>query len=316
MKKEYLILAVTIIVLSAYLYFQKSDSTHYTLPVLEDLKDTEINKIEILKSGEPVLLVKEDDTWVVGNEKYPADKNQVTSLLDTIKAIKLTALVSESENYARYDLDDSKKISITAWDKDKIARKFDIGKTASSYKHTFVKLDNDARVYHAEDNFRNKFDQTEQKLTDKQVMKFDPASVIGVNVTTGKKTIAFERKQEEIKVDVSADDKKEEKAEPAPKPKDFWVAADGKEKDKTKVTAFITTFSNLKCDSFISGAKKEDYTDPVTKIDLNADKAYTLSIFKQEDDKGKYPVVSSESRFPFYLSKETVESMTTSLEEI
>jgi hypothetical protein len=93
-------------------------------------------------------------------------------MLNVFETLTLTALVSESEDYIRYDLHAGKKITVTAWQEDSLKRNFDIGKPASSFRHTFVKLNDDSRVFHARDDFRGKFDLAEDNLRDKSVLSF------------------------------------------------------------------------------------------------------------------------------------------------
>ncbi len=50
---------------------------------------------------------KKHDTWVVGPKSYPADKQKVKDMVEVIESLAVTALVSESKNYIRYELNDS-----------------------------------------------------------------------------------------------------------------------------------------------------------------------------------------------------------------
>lgn len=318
MKKEYIVLALIIVALSAYLVFHKSDSTHYTLPVLDDLGSADISRIDLVHGTTTLTLEKTGDQWVVGEEKFPANESQITSMIKAIKELKLTALISESKNYNRYELDDENKIRVSASSKDKVIRTFDVGKTASSYKHTFVKLDTDPRVYHAENNLKSTFNKTEDNLTEKLVMNFNPETVYGIQTKDNGKEMALARKQEPVTVDVTKEEKKDQ-ANPetqAPAPKDIWTDASGKEKDNTKITAFVSLFSNLKCDHYIKGQTKESLTGPIFEVTINTDKVCTLSIFPKKDEDKTYPAISSENAFPFTLSEAKVDDIKKKLGEI
>ena len=60
-------------------------------------------------------------------------------MLSAIENLTLTALVSESKNYNLYDLNEEKRINVKAWQGENLKRDVDLGKTASSFRHTFVK---------------------------------------------------------------------------------------------------------------------------------------------------------------------------------
>ena len=48
-KKEYIILGIVIAALAAYLGFQKTDRTHYELPVIAQLEAADITEVTITK---------------------------------------------------------------------------------------------------------------------------------------------------------------------------------------------------------------------------------------------------------------------------
>ncbi len=50
MKKEYIILIVLIIGLSAYLYLKKDNQVHYELPTLPQVDTDRVNHMEIVKA--------------------------------------------------------------------------------------------------------------------------------------------------------------------------------------------------------------------------------------------------------------------------
>lgn len=298
MKKEYIILTIIIIALGAYLYFQNSDSTHYTLPQPDALKQAEITKIEIAKKDAIVSISKEADNWFVGQNKFPADQTKLTPVLKMLEEIKLTALISESENYTRYELGDAGKSTVTAWANDKVVRKIDIGKTASSYKHTFVKLDGNKNVYHAAQNLKSIIDKTEDNFVDKTILAFKPESAYSVQISDGEKTHSFTKKMDEVKVDVK---KKDPAEKPDPKPEEYWLSSTGEKKGKVNVEAFIKAFSNLECNSFVADLKKDTLGKPIYSVTVTTvNKPNTLSVYKSEKDKDLI-CTSSKSNFVFNL---------------
>jgi len=303
-KKEYIILGVVIVALSAYLVFRNPDRTHYELPTIPEMEVADISKIEISKGGASIVLNKKDDKWHIAPEEYLADAGKVEGMLDGMESLTLTALVSESESYARYDLDEEDKITVKAWQGDTLKRNFEVGKTASSFQHTFVKLSGDDRVYHGRGNFRNQFDQPLDDLRDKTVMSFDQKEIEEIHITKGKEAIALKRTQ--VPVEVTAGEKDAE-ASPSPHEgvgKMVWQTADGKEGDEAKIDRLLNTLSDLRCEKYIDDKKKEDFADPVFTAQPKGTEEYTLSIFAKKDkDANNYPAISSENDYPFLLPK-------------
>ena len=167
LKKEYVILAVVIVGLSIYLLTRQTDRTLYRLPQLPPVSAKSITRIDINGPEGMISLNRADDSWTIGEQKYPADRAKVSRMLDAISDLSLTAMMSESKDYVRYDLTDKNKISVKAWAGTTPERELDIGKVGPSFRHTFVKLAGDANVYQARNNFRTTFEQGVEDLRDK-----------------------------------------------------------------------------------------------------------------------------------------------------
>jgi len=319
-KKEYIILGVIIAALAAYLAVHKTDRTHYELPVIAQLADSDITFIKITKGLEIVELKQKDDMWLIYPEKYPADTDKVTDMVDVIKALTVTALVSEAESFHRYELDPENRISIQAGSDENILRTFDIGKSAPSNRHTFIKLPKDKRVYHARDNFRNKFDQTKENLRDKTVLSVDKSKVQQVEIKDKDGNLVLSMKQAPAKVEAGAevtskteqtDEKNEEKTPPENiVPELIWQDADGNPVKESDINNFFNNVAILKCQSYISDKTKSDFTAPMYTLTMTGTKATTLSIFdKINEDDDTYPAISSENDYPFMLPAYKMDNM-------
>jgi hypothetical protein len=326
-KKEYIILGGIIVLLALYLVYQKKDRTYYELPKLPEVKKADITALKITKTDQVIELQKKDDKWMILPEKYPADSAKIDPMLDIIAGLTVTAMVSESENYNRYELDDPKKISIIALAGDKTVRSFDMGKTAPSNQHTFIKLPDDKRVYHARENFKTKFDIKADVLRDLTVLAFDKAQIQQIEVQAKeKKPLLLSMKQEPVEVDVKPEDantktkkdqtpegedtSNEQTPEKETAPKTIWQSADGETMPESDINSLLDGVSKLKCKEFIKDKGKADFTSSIYTVKLKGDKTYELSIFdKIKKDDNTYPAVSSESEYPFLLPQYKVEDL-------
>lgn len=305
-KKEFIILPLVIIALSAYLLMRSSDRTQYQLPDIPQVAAKDISRLQITKGQAGIVLNKKDDKWYIAPDEFPADANKVKNMLDAIEKLTLTALVSESKNYNLYDLDEEKKINVKAWQGENLRRDVDLGKTVSSFRHTFVRPVGDERVFHARGNFKNNFDFSVDDLRDKLVLALSPADIQLIQVIKDQQTLTISKSQTPVVVENTEAQKK---SDPAPgAKKSAWQAADGRSVDETAVNQLLNAVSDLRCEKFIIDRQKEDFTSPLFTLHLKGSQEYSLSIFSKTADKDTdFPAVSSGSNYPFLLSGSQVD---------
>jgi hypothetical protein len=308
-KKEYIFIVAIILALALYLLLRKTDRTHYQLPKIPQLSKPEISQVEISKGGTSIVLNrkdKKDKNWTISPHAYPADEDKVIKMLDIIGQLTLTALVSESKNYTPYDLDDEKMITVKAWARNTLRREFDIGKTAPSYRHTFVRLRGNHRVYHARGNFRQSFDHTLDNLRDKTVLSFEKTEIQEIHIR--KEGISLVLCLKEVSMEETSSRSPE--AQNQLPLKTEWQTPDGKRANGSKVNRLLTTLSRLRCERYVDEHKKEDFTDPMYTIQLKGMQDYGLSIFEKIDTGTEsYPATSSKNAYPFLLTEQKSENI-------
>ena len=314
-KKEYFILAGVMVALILYLVLHRSNRTHYKLPDIASVSGKQISKLEVGKAGKTVVLNKKDNTWYIEPKAYPADSDKVKNMLDVIEKLTLTALVSESKNYVRYDLTTDKKITVKAWHEKTLSHDFDIGKAANTYQHTFVRLATDSNVYHARGDFRRKFDQTVDELRDKTVLAYTQKDIREITLSHEKKTITLTQKQVSEQGGKKKD--KQDTTSEKPETKIVWQDAEGKKMDNAKVNRLLSFLNRLECETYITDEKKDELKNPTYAFTLKGDKKCSLSVFTKKDKDAKtYPAISSGNDYPFLLSESQVESIKYKNEDI
>ncbi len=322
LKKEYIILPIIIVALILYLVLHKSNRTNYTLPQLDKVTVKQINKVEINKGENTIVLNKKDDAWFIGTQAFPADSSKIDKMLDVIADLTISTLVSESKNYARYELDNPQKVIVKAWEGNTLHREFDVGKGAATFQHTFVKLAENPNVYHARGNFRSNYDLTASDLRDKIVMSFKQDEITEINITQDKATILLKQKEIDDSPAPSDTDKdakpaKDEKAEQSTPKKKIWESADGQKVNENEIKSLLTMLSDYKCDSYVDGQTKDDLANPLTVVTFKDSKEHTLSLFTKTDKDAKNtPAVSSANAYPFFLSDTQVENLNKKIDEL
>jgi hypothetical protein len=171
-----------------------------------------------------------------------------------------------------------------------------------------VKIAGDDRVYHARDNFRGKFDQTMEDLWDKTVFSFERTEIEEIHISKGGQSILFSRKQ--IPLEVSTEQTPDVESPHPPKSEIMWQSPEGKKGDESGINRLLTTLSNLRCEKYLEGRKKDDLKNPIYSVKLKGAQEYSLSIFAKPDkEANSYPATSSQSVFPFLLSKGQAEGI-------
>lgn len=299
MKKEYIFLSVIIVILVLYIVLKNTDRTHYTLPEVKPIDKEEINRIILSRGDSSITLSRSADGWKIIPARYEADTKKVDQMLDELMDFNITTLVSEAETYQRYGLTSGERIYARAFEGEKTLRQFYIGKTASTRKHTYVMFPGDPRVYEARNNIRRIFDKSVDNLRDKTVLTFEGTAASAMVIRTDGGETSLEKKMVPLPVEPSEEGKEEEQSAQR---EAKWVTTGGRTAKAESIKSLIRTLSNLKCNGYIQGKSKGDFTEPVYNIRVTANQEYSLTLYqKNEDD--KYPAVSSASDYPFLLSE-------------
>ncbi|MEA1969389.1 MAG: DUF4340 domain-containing protein, partial [Thermodesulfobacteriota bacterium] len=270
MKKEYLILAAVIALLSGYLVLHKENGNNYALPELSKIEISDITGIDIKQKEKSFLLKKDDNLWFLGDKKYPADSNKVDKMVDIVKELSVTALVSEQGSLKRYELDPENRIKVKVLSGSETIREFEIGKTAPTYNHTFIRIKGDKKVYHAKKSFRSDFDLTVGDLRDKKVFSFELESINEITIEKGELKKEFylaenklfdqdsdETVENEIGnlVDKDSDNGKFDNE----KKEKIWKSKEGSEFDKKAFDSLVSMVSDFNCSQYSDSDSKELY---------------------------------------------------------
>ncbi len=305
-RKEIIVLVVAVVALSGYLVWQRQKPTTYRLPDLPQVDGSEITHIRIERPETlPVVLKKIDQTWRVGDELFKADMDKVNGMLETIETLALTALASETGQHARYHLDDGHRIRVQAWVGDGLRRDFAIGKTVPTYRHTFVTMAGDEKVYHAREDFRGRFDRDLDQLRDKRVLTFDREKIQTVSLAVGKaEAVIFSR----VETPPAAEekDRKEENAKPETA---RWQGAKGSPVDEETLENLVASLASLECERYFYDRTKADLEggkpDYIIELTTDRKQPHRLLLFaplEGEEEERPRPGVSSENDYPFVVS--------------
>ncbi|MCU0558750.1 MAG: DUF4340 domain-containing protein [Desulfobacterales bacterium] len=295
-KKEVIVLGVVIAALSVYLLQRGQDRTRYSLPEIASLAAADITQIEISRQNQVVTLTRRDGRWIIEPQGFAAAPKSIQDMLAALSGLRLTALVAESKNYALYELDDDNRIHVKAWQGDRLGRELYIGKVAPSFRHTFVRLAGDERVFHAQDNFRFYFTGGAEELRNKTVLAFQRADITEVAVAAKQATAVFRRQPG------SGGEAAGGTAAGAAEVPETWVRSDGKPADGARLRQLVGELSELQCERFLPEAERSGLGQPVYTLTLRGSAEHTLAVFPPSGDDKTHPAVSSQSDQAFLLA--------------
>ena len=290
-KKEFLLLALIIVVLGVYLFMRSTDRVHYDLPVLSPVDPAEITSVEITTGTSTLVLTRVDETWHLTPAQWPADSSMMQDILKVLELLKISDLVSKAKAYTRYDLDAVNGISVQAYNEGTLIRDFILGKTAPTYRHTFIRLSGDDNVYMAEGDFRRVFDVTPEMMRDKLVLSFPKEEITRITII-GKDT-AVTVSSEEI-------GEKNDSEGTEPKASVTWKNDQGQDIEPSVVSALLSPLSRLLCETYLNDREPADLTDPLYTISLSGKNDYSLSIYASSQHQ-ENPAASSQTPFVFLM---------------
>lgn len=315
LKKEYLILVLAIAALGAYLVTHSKDQTHFELPEIADVESQKINRVEISKKAATIELNKKDDQWTIGPKAYVADNIKVKNMINAAAGLTITALVSESGNYDRYDLTEDKKVNVRAYAGKERLRDFDIGRQAPTHQHTFVKLMDNPKVYHAQGAIDATFDTTTDDLRDKTVLAYQKEDITTLTISKDEQSLTLTKKEVAPEQKEPAGDQKDAQPQTA---EIQWMDSNGTRILKADVDLLIGDFASLKCDDYMEDNAKDGLKNPLWTVTLTSDKEkHVLSVFDKENQESiKYPALSSGNAYAFNVHKSRIETFSKHVDKL
>ena len=334
-KKEYLILIAVIAALGLYLGLRTRDRTHFELPKPAPMESGTVDRLVIARPDGTIELIKKDARWVIEPQGYRADDITVKNMLNQLNDLTVTALVSESGSYERYDLNAEKRINVQAYTGGQKKRDLDIGRPAPTQQHTFVKLEGDPNVYHARGTLQSTFDKALDSLRDKVVLAFEPDNLTAIEIRKGTQSTVLTRVQAdggqsdartdaqvqagtqgETPSDAQADTQADAQVQAeGSDPQGQWVAGGGRSVDPASIDPLLSAMSQLKCDGYTE--QPVTAQEPVWVLTFTGeDGAHTLTLFPKEENGSRFAAGSSDSPHGFWLPEARVKDFERHIDQL
>ena len=284
----YACFAAVLIALVLFIVLRKPDRMQYGLPDTPVVSAGEVDAISIrYGDGGETDLRRGDPEWTIEPEGYPVDSAVLDDMLESLAGFAITDLVSTSGHFDRYELDDEKKLTVTASGSGKTLITFDLGKRAPSYNHTYVSV-GDGQVYHAATDLRRVFDKDTDALRDRKVLSFAKDEIVEITASLPGKEINLTKSTPTVGT-----------GDNAVTGAATWRSQDGEEWPAESIDEFLDRLDDLSCSKFADESSAGD-VEPLLSLKLRGREEYGFALLAEEET--GFLASSSQTPYEFYIS--------------
>jgi hypothetical protein len=263
MNKSIRTLLIVFVVLIAvyFLFFRSSEriSTDKINAKLFVADSSKIDKIEIVKSNETVVLEKTGENWNLKQPvNYPADTVSVYPMLKDLKNFKVESVASENpDKFVNY-LDTVNNASVTVYQEGKLLGTFILGKS-QGYSNSYIKKPDENIILLASDIVAANFTKPSKDFRLKKAVSIPS---IGLN-----------------KIDFKSTDSNKVNFTAARDSLNVW-RIDGDSVNSASMTGFLNLFENLNTEDFIDSTVTEFPVPVYTLAFSSAAQQTVLNFYK------------------------------------
>ncbi|MCR4736320.1 MAG: DUF4340 domain-containing protein [Treponema sp.] len=183
MKARKIILLAGCALLLCICIIQALTSANDKVKIFEFSEDPD--EIVLENANGSISIVKNGESWLLGDKKYPAADSSISDMINTFKSIKAldkVAFASSEESLARYDLNEGKKITALAKKDGKVLRSLAVGKDATSGSQSYITIDGGKDIYLATGNLSGAFSKSIDELRSREILNLDKTAISSVTI--------------------------------------------------------------------------------------------------------------------------------------
>jgi hypothetical protein len=261
--------------------------------------------------GKTNTFVYKNGTWFAEPGDLLADKEKVMKMVNALSTNRSFTLISSYPIYEKYELTPSNRVSATLTIGGKI-RSLDIGKTSSTYSHSFVLLNGDSNIYQTEGYLAPDFNQDLDQVRDRNIFSFKLEEVSSVELkNSAGAVLSLTKASEAFSTNTNL----------GGTPKTFWKDVSGGKFKDSEINDLISIVSHLSASGFptefvdASAAEKSPTTYQITL--KSGSKTFFLKFLNaKEKDKTDSIAFSSERKETFLVSEDNVKRLTPSFDKL
>ena len=297
MKNKRILLSIGIILLLSLYIVVRDWKCGSIIPSTGEWKG-EPTEVILQKTSGVIILKQRDGRWFIGEKEYPADSGEVSGIIKKVKDLEIIDRISSGGNYTIYDLGPDKAFVLTLKRDGEQVCKLLIGKKSSTYRHTYMRINDSPDVVLVSGSFDREISKTVDELRDKTVINPVREKIDSMDVSFRGRNFLFTKVKESVeKTDKAPETKTDQGTKPAPA---GWTLK-GYENKKIKndaVQSLVSALAPLKAWGFVD-SDKSGLKNPLCTVKIREDNRETvISVYQQDKDK-RYPVTSSDSPYVF-----------------
>jgi len=272
--KKIIYMGAAFLVLLIILFISKS--TDRTMEKTTYFIDIDTSKVDYLHFSSPdngeITLELVDGIWRVTEPiDFPADQRNVHETLKKLSELEIENLVTSREDQqATYEVDDVKGVNIEVKSGGKPVASIVMGKTASTYRHTYFKKKGSNEIQMVNGSYKYYIDRKLKDWRNKIILEINKDAIEALKLTYPDKVIS-----------VTLEDT-------------LWYADDGKDRFKATrkaVDPLINYLSRLRASDFYDISEENPEPDMSSldcAIEITFDGGKTASLLlKKENEEGK-----------------------------
>jgi hypothetical protein len=278
--KGYLIAGIIIALSVVYLLLRSDAKINYEIPRFTSFEKDDIVSVSISGPDGDLELKKSGDSWIIEPRGDFADVSLVNNLLSQSSDLSIVDLISPGEDYRRYELDDSSALSVSLFTKDGPVREFLLGKSSATSIYSYIRLKEKKGVYSVRGNLKSTFISAPDKWRDKQVLSFDPDSVVSIEIQKDGNTVLLSSKSE--------DETRK------------WYSGGVSLDNSDDIEVHVKSLSKLKCLSYLDDSSP----DPLASVKITtAGGVHTLDLLEKLDQgySARTSYVNDPFMIPLYM---------------
>ncbi|UCD16270.1 MAG: DUF4340 domain-containing protein [Candidatus Zixiibacteriota bacterium] len=198
MKRLAIPAVILLIVVAAWLIQRSHEARQTAGRTVENflgIDPAQIDKVEIFAPSDTFCLFLEGGRWYLDNATpRKADSLVVANVLTTASTLRVGDIISENpEKQTEFQVDDASGILVNFYGDQKLLNAVIIGKPASDYAHTYIRLRGENGVYSASGMVTYTFSRQRTQWLDKTIFPFDTSRIAAIDFIYPDKEFRIER---------------------------------------------------------------------------------------------------------------------------
>jgi len=179
-KQLFYMAGVIVVLLAVYLLLQRSSVPVAKENYLFDVDTSKVSEVTIYSDGQTVTLNRNSDGWKVTNPfEYEANTRYTNDMLKKMMEMRVESdITSNKDKWNNYEVgEDATRISFVQNGKE---HAFYIGKTSSSYQHTYMREEGKDQVVLVKGTYGSAFKRKADLWKDKSILDIEQTEIMTI----------------------------------------------------------------------------------------------------------------------------------------